>query len=192
MTVVPTTIRPAITRSSILATAVVATAAKATLTESAHKNPFVARLSWLGKMMDPVMDRVLLFTGVLGLILTGELPVWVAVFVIGRDAYLFLGGVILQRYRGRPIDVSYVGKIATALLMTGFSLMLLGLPRVEGLGLVNAPWLPGLNGTPSCLGIFVVYLGVLFSAATAIIYTGEFFKFRREAIKAGHRIDSEF
>ncbi len=34
-----------------LATAVVATAAKATLPESAHKNPFVARLSWLGKMM---------------------------------------------------------------------------------------------------------------------------------------------
>ena len=143
-------------------------------------------------MMDPVMDRVLLFTGVLGLILTGELPVWVAVFVIGRDAYLFLGGVILQKYRGRPIDVSYVGKIATALLMTGFSLMLLGMPRVEGLGLVSAPWLPGLNQTPSCLGIFVVYLGVLFSAATAVIYTGEFFKFRREAIKAGRRIDSEF
>lgn len=149
-------------------------------------------VSWLGKMMDPVMDRVLLFTGVLGLILTGELPVWVAMFVIGRDVYLFLGGVILQRYRGRPIDVSYVGKIATALLMTGFSLMLLGLPRVAGLGLVSAPWLPGLNGTESCLGVFVVYVGVLFSAATAVIYTGEFFKFRREAIQAGHRIDSEF
>ena len=34
-----------------LATAAVATAAKATLPESARKNPFVARLGWLGKMM---------------------------------------------------------------------------------------------------------------------------------------------
>jgi len=31
-------------------------------------------VSWLGKVMDPVMDRLLLFTGVLGLIITGELP----------------------------------------------------------------------------------------------------------------------
>ena len=37
-------------------------------------------VSWLGKIMDPVMDRVLLFTGVLGLMLRGELPVWMAVF----------------------------------------------------------------------------------------------------------------
>ena len=34
-----------------LATAVVASAAKKTLPESAHKNPFVAKLGWLGKMM---------------------------------------------------------------------------------------------------------------------------------------------
>ena len=34
-----------------LATAVVATAAKTTLPEAARKNPFVAKLGWLGKMM---------------------------------------------------------------------------------------------------------------------------------------------
>ena len=34
-----------------LATAVVASAAKKALPESAHKNPFVAKLGWLGKMM---------------------------------------------------------------------------------------------------------------------------------------------
>ena len=34
-----------------LATAVAVTAAKSVLPESAHKNPFVARIGWLGKMM---------------------------------------------------------------------------------------------------------------------------------------------
>ena len=34
-----------------LATAVVASAAKKALPESSHKNPFVAKLGWLGKMM---------------------------------------------------------------------------------------------------------------------------------------------
>ncbi|HIY51075.1 MAG TPA: CDP-alcohol phosphatidyltransferase family protein, partial [Candidatus Olsenella avicola] len=38
-------------------------------------------VSWLGKIMDPIMDRVLLFTGVIGLLIVGDLPLWVPVFV---------------------------------------------------------------------------------------------------------------
>lgn len=130
-------------------------------------------VSWLGKIMDPIMDRVLLFTGVTGLLIVGELPVWVPVFVIGRDVYLALGGLILQRFRRRPIDVAYIGKAATALLMVGFCDLLLGLPKIEGLGLVDVPWLPGLNSDPSVLGILFVYAGVVCSALTALLYTKE-------------------
>ena len=118
-------------------------------------------VSWLGKIMDPIMDRVLLITGVLGL------------FVIGRDVYLTLGALAVRKFRRRPIDVVFVGKTATAFLMTGFSLLLLGIPVVSGLGLVNVSWLPGLNSESSALGIFFVYIGIVFSAITAIVYTGE-------------------
>ena len=141
-------------------------------------------VSWLGKIMDPIMDRVLLFTGVIGLLIVGELPLWVPVFVIGRDAYLAAGSMDLQRYRRRPVDVSYVGKAATALLMFGFCDLLLGLPQVGGLGLVDVSWLPGLNDQPAALGIFFVYAGALFSAAAAVIYTKEGAELRREAIEA--------
>ena len=140
-------------------------------------------VSWLGKIMDPIMDRVLLFTGVIGLLIVGELPLWVPVFVIGRDVYLALGGMVLQRYRRRPVDVSYVGKAATALLMLGFCDLLLGLPKVGGLGIVESPWLPGLGAEPATLGIFFVYLGVLFSAAAAVIYTKEGADIRRQATR---------
>lgn len=140
-------------------------------------------VSWVGKIMDPIMDRVLLFTGVIGLLIVGELPVWVPVFVIGRDVYLALGGMVLQRYRRRPVDVSYVGKAATALLMLGFCDLLLGLPKVGGLGIVESPWLPGLGAEPATLGIFFVYLGVLFSAAAAVIYTKEGADIRRQATR---------
>lgn len=138
-------------------------------------------VSWLGKVMDPIMDRVLLFTGVLGLLIVGELPVWVPVFVIGRDVCLALGGLILQRYRRRPLDVAYVGKAATALLMLGFCDLLLGLPVIDGLGLVDVSWLPGLNNEASAVGILIVYAGVLCSLATAIVYTVRGAQIVREA-----------
>ena len=130
-------------------------------------------VSWLGKIMDPIMDRVLLITGVLGLLIIGELPLWIPLFVIGRDIYLTLGALAVRKFRRRPIDVVFVGKAATAFLMTGFSLLLLGIPVVSGLGLVNVNWLPGLNSQSSALGIFFVYIGIVFSAITAIVYTGE-------------------
>ena len=130
-------------------------------------------VSWLGKIMDPIMDRVLLITGVLGLLIIGELPLWIPLFVIGRDVYLTLGALAVRKFRRRPIDVVFVGKTATAFLMTGFSLLLLGIPVVSGLGLVNVSWLPGLNSESSALGIFFVYIGIVFSAITAVVYTGE-------------------
>ena len=142
-------------------------------------------VSWLGKIMDPVMDRVLLFTGVLGLLIVGDLPMWVPAFVIGRDLYLGVGGLILQHFRRRPIDVVYVGKAATALLMVGFCDLLLGLPVVDGLGLVNVPWLPGLNSQPAALGIFFVYAGIICSLVTAVVYTGKGIQVIRESRRSG-------
>lgn len=130
-------------------------------------------VSWLGKLMDPVVDRALLFTGVLGLVGKGELPVWICVAIIGRDVFLALGNLIVRRYHRRPIDVVFSGKVATAFLMSGFSLMLLGLPVVPGIHLVSpgVSFLPGLNGAAAPLGIFFVYAGVIFSLLTAVVYS---------------------
>ena len=139
-------------------------------------------VSWLGKVMDPIMDRVLLFTGVLAIVLTGELPAWVAVLVIGRDCYLGIGALVLQKYRRRPVDVVYIGKVTTALLMFGFCDLLLGAPVVPGLGLANVSWLPGLNAQSAALGIFFVYAGLVCSITTAVIYTREGIRIRREAL----------
>ena len=95
-------------------------------------------VSWLGKMMDPVVDRALLFTGVIGLVARGELPIWVCIVIILRDVYLACGNAVVRRYHKRPIDVVYTGKAATALLMTGFSFMLLGLPKIDGIGVLGS------------------------------------------------------
>ncbi len=130
-------------------------------------------VSWLGKVMDPICDRALLFTGVLGLVVRGELPIWVCVLIIGRDIYLGIGTLIVRHYHRRPIDVVFPGKIATALLMTGFSLMLLGFPLLTACTFYLQPLRPSRASTEArCpFGIFFVYGGVIFSMLTAVIYS---------------------
>ena len=130
-------------------------------------------VSWLGKIMDPIMDRFLLFTGVIGLMVRGELPYWIAAFVVGRDIYLTLGSLVLQRYRRRPVDVAFIGKVTTALLMTGFCLLLLGGPSIPGLGLIESPYLPVLGSQGGYLGMLFVYVGLICSLLTAVFYTLE-------------------
>ena len=125
-------------------------------------------VSWLGKLLDPAVDRLLIFTGVLGLCLVGELPVWILVTILARDAILGLGMLYIRRYRERPLDVLYIGKTATAFLMFGFSWMLLGIPVVNGFNIASVSWLPLLNNTPACVGILLVSVGVLLSLATGI------------------------
>lgn len=127
-------------------------------------------VSWLGKIMDPIMDRFLLFTGVLGLVARGDVPVWIAWFVLGRDALLLAGSIALQHFRRRPVDVAFIGKVTTALLMIGFCFCLLDQPQIAGLGLVSESWLPVLNHQGGALGLLFVYAGVICSACTAILY----------------------
>lgn len=151
-------------------------------------------VSWLGKVMDPIVDRALLFTGVLGLVVRHELPIWICVVIIARDVYLAIGNSIVQRYHKRPIDVVYTGKAATALLMTGFSFMLLGLPQVNGLGFLGgeSAWLPGLDAQTVPFGIFLVYLGVAFSLLTAVIYTYKGYQVGKHAIEHPEDEDEDF
>lgn len=149
-------------------------------------------VSWLGKLLDPLVDRALLFTGVVGLVARGELPLWICLVIVGRDLYLFLGNFIVRRFHKRPIDVVYSGKIATALLMSGFTLMLLGMPMLDGLSLFSTSFLPGLNATAAPLGIFFVYAGVAFSVLTALIYTYKGLTAIKQAVTHPEEEDIDF
>lgn len=140
-------------------------------------------VSWLGKVMDPLMDRFLLFTGVAGLVVTGELPLWVAIFVFGRDIYLGVAAMVLRRYTLRPLDVVYVGKAATALLMTGFVDLLFAVPVVPGLGIVDVGWLPGFNHEPVVLGMFFVYAGIICSCIAVFVYMRNGLRIRKRVLE---------
>lgn len=124
----------------------------------------------IGKIIDPLVDRLLLAAGVLGLYLIGEIPLWMPVVLLARDVYLLYGSYVLERHHV-ILRVSRVGKVTTAVLLTGFSSLIAAWPMVDGLGVVDSPALPGWGSEPVPLGIWFVYAGIVLSLATAVQYT---------------------
>lgn len=129
------------------------------------------QVSRIGKLFDPLVDRLLIAVGVISICVLGYLPIWILVYLISRDAFLLVGGKYLLGRVGAVPPVIYVGKFATAFLMLGFSLLLLGMPELPGLGLAGAPaWLPGFGTQPALAGIWFVYAGVICSVIALIAY----------------------
>ncbi len=139
-------------------------------------------VSWVGKLLDPAVDRFLLFTGVVGLWWVGDLPLWIPLAIVSRDALVGLGMLVIRKYRPRPLDVLFIGKVATATLMVGFTWLLLGMPQIAGLGIINVSWLPLLNSETACPAILIVYIGTVLSLATGIGYLLEEIRVLQEAL----------
>ena len=75
------------------------------------------QVSELGKVLDPVADRLAIAAGIIALAIRGVFPVWAAVAIIARDvAVLGVGVYLLSRRRVR-IEVRWIGKVATFSLM---------------------------------------------------------------------------
>lgn len=129
------------------------------------------QVSKLGKLMDPFVDRLFIACGVIAVFALGRVPLWVLVYLIARDLILLAGGRLLLSRVGKVPPVIYVGKFATAFIMVGFCLLLLGFPYVDGLGLSNVPsWLPGFGSEGVLLGIWFVYAGLVCSVTAFIVY----------------------
>lgn len=128
------------------------------------------QVSKLGKLLDPAVDTVLMFTGVLGVVIIGRLPVWFAVLIFAREIFLLVGGGILLKRFGVQVPVIYPGKAATTLLFIGFAGMILNWPLIPGLGLVPIDWLPGFNGDPCALWVWVIYVGLILQIAVTVYY----------------------
>jgi cardiolipin synthase len=137
----------------------------------------------IGKAIDPLVDRLLIAAGVLGLYLIGRLPLWIVVVLITRDVLLLYGLWRLDK-AGRQLSVTYIGKATTAVLLAGFSLLILNWPKVPGLGVVNSPALPGWGTLPVALGMWFVYIGVVLSIISALRYASMFARVRREGESA--------
>jgi cardiolipin synthase len=76
----------------------------------------------IGKIIDPLVDRVLIASALIGLYVVSpsRIALWMVVLLVGRDVYLLYGAWVLERH-GRRLSVTMLGKVTTFVLMAGFA-----------------------------------------------------------------------
>ncbi|MGH9103748.1 MAG: CDP-alcohol phosphatidyltransferase family protein [Acidimicrobiales bacterium] len=124
---------------------------------------FVARalhqVSDLGKVLDPLADRVLLAVAVVAALVAGDVPVPVGLAVVAREV-LVAAGVLALAALGVPrVDVILLGKAGTFALMVAFPFFLAGHSRVSWHGGAEAVgWVAAIAGLVLAWAAAAAYL----------------------------------
>ena len=84
------------------------------------------QVSTLGKVLDPLADRLLLGVGVIAILVDGAVPAWIAWITIVREVGVSLGVIVLAALGAKRIDVQWAGKAGTLALMFAFPMFLGG------------------------------------------------------------------
>jgi cardiolipin synthase (CMP-forming) len=73
--------------------------------------------SVLGKVLDPVADRILLLVAAVALTADGVVPLWVGILALTREAVVSVATLALAAAGAARIDVQWAGKAGTFALM---------------------------------------------------------------------------
>ena len=84
-------------------------------------------ISDLGKILDPLADKIFVGAIVVQLLLRHELPLWFVAIVLGRDLLILLGGIYIERRTGVVLPSNYPGKIAVLTLSLTLLLVVAGI-----------------------------------------------------------------
>ena len=120
------------------------------------------QVSELGKLLDPLADRIFIVALCVALVARGALPWGLALAIIGRDILILSLWPLIDRRRIERIRVNRVGKLATANLLFGLT------------------WL-ALGETSFPLAELGETLGMIFTVAGAVLYWVAGAMYAREA-----------
>jgi cardiolipin synthase len=119
------------------------------------------RVSELGKILDPVADRLAIGAGLVALVIADAFPPWAALLILVRDAAVLAGGAFVLARRRIRIDVRFVGKVAT------FGLMI-AVPSISW-GRFDLPLAP----TATALGWIIFAVSIVEYYVAAAMYAGD-------------------
>ena len=105
------------------------------------------QVSTLGKVLDPVADRLLVVTAVITITIHGAVPVWFGVATLAREVVVSGAVLLLASLGAARIDVLWVGKAGTFALMTAYPLFLVSAGTAGWQEALRAvAWIIGLAG----------------------------------------------
>ena len=81
------------------------------------------QVSDVGKILDPVADRLAIAAGLIGLVLRGIFPLWAAAAILARDLTVLLVGAIALLRSDVRVEVRWIGKLATFSLMAAIPMV---------------------------------------------------------------------
>ena len=99
----------------------------------------------LGRILDPLADRLMLSSVAVVLAVRGLLPAWAVAILVGRDLLTLLGSLVF----GGKIRVNRVGKAATAVLMVAVAFVVI---------------------SPGKVGEIMFYAGFVLSVVAGLLY----------------------
>jgi cardiolipin synthase len=116
--------------------------------------------SRLGALLDPAADRLYIVSALIALALREVVPLWVVIALLGRELVLGVMLLVLRAHDYPPLQVHYLGKAATFLLLYAFPTLLLAASSTGAVAAVAEPfaWALTIWGTALYLLAGVLYV----------------------------------
>lgn len=83
-------------------------------------------VSRLGKLIDPLADKLVMAAAFISLAIVGKLPLWLVFVLVGKELALVFGAAIYYFRKDLVVSSSILGKSATVILYIGTTLVILG------------------------------------------------------------------
>ena len=141
---------------------------------------FVARatgqVSVLGKLLDPLADRVVIIAVLVAYSIKGTVPWWLSSLIVARDVIIMVAFAVFEK-RGLPrLPVNRTGKRATAALFTGMGAISISVVmKVSGVTTLK-------NGASRMrlIGLVLLGLGAVLYWAAGFLYAKEIRRLLKE------------
>ncbi|MDQ3952334.1 MAG: CDP-alcohol phosphatidyltransferase family protein [Actinomycetota bacterium] len=116
------------------------------------------QVSEIGKLLDPLADRILIIALAVALVARDVLPLWLAIAIVARDVLLLSVFPFLERRKVPRLAVNFTGKTATASLLFGLTSLAWSETTFPGEGIADE------------LGIAFTVLGAVLYWVAAVLY----------------------
>ncbi len=117
------------------------------------------QVSELGKVLDPVADRLLFFVGIGAILIDGSIPIWFAVAVLVREVAVAAATLALAAMGAARIDVTWFGKAGAFALMMSVPCFLASHSTLSWADTATTlAWLTGIPGLALSYWSLVLYV----------------------------------